>query len=731
MRIILFPLMLFSLTAYPQQDGNFPPPANPIVIRAVKTVEPIKIDGKLSEGVWQRVPGINNFFRTEPRQGGDYKYKTEAKIIFDEKNLYVGFFCADSLGKMGVRVQDLRRDFAWGENDIVSIQLDPQNLKQYSVSFQTTPYGNQRDLQNFNDNQTDNDWNSLWSVRTHQTDTGYFAEFSIPFKSLRYDKPSSEPISWGITLNRLARREYEQTVFPPIPQSYSIYRMTYAARLEGLELPPPSANVRVEPYVLFQDEETSQAGDVNSSNNFKVGGELKWAVNPYSVLDLTVNTDFAQADVDRAVNNLERFNIFFPERRQFFLENSGIWSGGSQTAIRPFFSRRIGLEGNFNATPAPIDAGARFTLRDEKKAIAGLYMHQRETNNSAAAGFTVIRYLKNYNQENNIGVMVTHRLDEASRDLGLETQNNTTVTIDGMIRPKDEITIQYMASGSRDFETNVNGAAARLWVAHNPNTHYLGYEGEYVDNKYNPAVGFVRQKNVIHHSPGGYYIWRPKGIPWIRRWDPGAFVDYYHDAEVVSNFQQARIYLFPVYILFTDGSFFEYAIFNNWQNINFDFAPLGISISEGNYFFTNHRIKLNTDQSKKVSVSGTYDWGDFYNGKKETVTAGLRLAPDPHVAFTADYEFNRLKGVGESWENLETNLVTAGARLAWNPRVQLSLFYQYNSFDDQGRWNVRASWEYRPLSFIYFVFNDTQTDLTQGNFSNQQIIGKITFLKQF
>ncbi|MEQ8304176.1 MAG: DUF5916 domain-containing protein [Cyclobacteriaceae bacterium] len=730
----VFILIQLSINLCAQDnDGNFPPPDQPPIIRAIRTASPIKIDGKLDEPDWQNAQATDNFFRTEPRQGGDYTYPTIARFLFDDRNLYVGFFCGDSLGRKGIRAQDLRRDFAWGENDIVSIQLDPQNLKQYCVSFQTTPYGNQRDLQNFNDNLIDNDWNSLWMVRTFQTDSGYYAEFAIPFKSLRYDLSSpGQPTYWGVTLNRLARRDYEQTVFPPIPQAYSIYRMTYAARLEGLELPPPSANVRIEPYLLFQDEHTDDpvSGKTNSSQ-FKLGGEAKWAINPNAVLDLTINTDFAQADVDRAVNNLERFNIFFPERRQFFLENSGIWSGGSQTSIRPFFSRRIGLQGNFNATPAPIDAGARFTLRDEQKAIAGLVMRQRETDASPAANFAVGRYLKNYGSQNNVGIMVTHRQDEDSEALGLQEANNSTVTVDGLIRPKDEWTIQYMVSGSRDYETNTNDAAGRLWVAHNPNTHYFGYIAEYVGKNYNPAMGFVRQKNVIYHSPGGYWIWRPKSLPWIRRWDPGFFVNYYHDADDPSNFQQANIYLFPVYIFFKDNSFFEFSTYTNWQKINFDFAPLGIQISQGDYFYVNQRIKFNTDQSRKYALSGIYDWGGFYNGHKETITAGLRFVPDPHLAFTADYEYNHLKGVGESNENLETHLVTGGARLALNPRVQLSLFYQYNSFDDQGRWNVRASWEYRPLSFIYFVFNDTRTELTEGPLATQQVIGKITFLKQF
>lgn len=590
---------VYYLTA--QEVENFPPPTKAPEIRAIRTNEDIKVDGKLIEDSWKKAPVTHDFFRIEPRQGGVYQYQTQVRLLYDEKNLYVGVFCADSLGKKGIRVQDLRRDFNWGENDAFGIQLDPQNLKQYCVSFQTTPYGNQRDMQNFNDNNTDNNWNALWTVRTHQTDSGYLAEFAIPFKSIRYERSEeADSVTWGVTFTRLARREYEQTVFPAIPQSFSPYRMTYAAKLKGLTVPEPSANVRVEPYFLYQYEDTNAGAD----NNVKLGGDIKWAINPRSVLDLTFNTDFAQADVDQAVNNLERFNVYFPEKRQFFLENSGIWAGAADRSVIPFFSRTIGLQGNFNAEPARIDGGTRYTMRNDDRSIAGLYIHQAQTANSPAASFAVGRYLQNYGKENNVGVMLTHRLDEASNELATQQSNNTTLTVDGLIRPKSELTFSYLLSGSRDNSNDTLGLAGKLFAGYNTNKFYLGWQTNFVTEDYNPDMGFVFQKNVIWHNPGGYYIWRPKNIPWIRRFDPGAFFNYYHDASNPDNFQQASIYLFPVYVYFTDGSFFEYAVYPTWQNINFDFAPLGIPIAQDEYYYTRHQINYNSDQSRKFSVSG-------------------------------------------------------------------------------------------------------------------------------
>ncbi len=736
MIFLRFQLMLFislgNFILLAQDDQNFPPPPTAPIVKAQKVNDDIKIDGKLDERAWQEANVITDFFRMEPRQGGDYLYDTEVKILYDEKNLYVGAFCQDSVGKAGVRAQDLRRDFSPWDNDVFYIQLDPQNLKQYCVSFQTTPYGNQRDLQAFNDTNRDSDWNALWTVRTHRTDSGYYAEFAIPFKSIRYDvSQGGDSVTWGITLSRLARRDYELSVFPAIPQSFSPYRMTYAARLEGLEVPEPSANVRIEPYLLYQYDEVDEADEIMSDGDLKFGGDVKWAINPRSVLDLTFNTDFAQADVDRAVNNLERFNIFFPERRQFFLENSGIWAGSNNNYIVPFFSRTIGLQGNFNAQPARIDAGTRYTMRNENLSIAGLYIRQAGTSSLPTANFGAFRYLQNYGKENNVGLMITHRLDESVESTNDLESHNSTFTIDGLIRPKDEVTVSYMLSGSKDNSNDTLGVAGRFFTGYSANKVYLGWLTNFVSPDYNPDMGFVFQKNVIHHSPGAYYIWRPKNIPWIRRYDPGAFFNFYHDFDNPGNFQQANIYLFPVYVYLTDGTFFQYAIFPTWQNINFNFSPLGVRIEEDSYYYTRHQFNFNSDRSAKISVSGSLNWGSFYNGKRTTVEGGIRIAPIPHAALTIDYEFNNIVALGENLEDLETHLITVGSRFALNPRIQLSAFYQHNSFDDQGRWNVRASWEYQPLSFVYLVFNDTKIDGFETPFQEQQLVGKVTFLKQF
>ncbi|MEO1032503.1 MAG: hypothetical protein AAFX55_13920, partial [Bacteroidota bacterium] len=179
------------------------------------------------------------------------------------------------------------------------------------------------------------------------------------------------------------------------------------------------------------------------------------------------------------------------------------------------------------------------------------------------------------------------------------------------------------------------------------------------------------------------------------------------------------------------NSFFEASFTPTWQNINFDFSPLGIAIDQDNYQYTRYTLRYNTDQSKKLSGAFSYNFGNFYNGTRNTIRASARYAPIPQVAMNVDYEHNNINGLGLNNSNLDTDLYTANLRLALNPRVQLSTFYQYNSFDEQGRWNVRFSWEYQPLSFIYIVFNDIEIDAFNPVSRSRQFISKITFLKQF
>lgn len=531
----------------------------------------------------------------------------------------------------------------------------------------------------------------------------------------------------------MARRDYEQTVFPAIPQAFSPYRMTYAAQLKGLELPPPSVNFRIQPYGLFQTSiSTNNLGEKIRKNEWKAGGEIKWAVTPSSVLDLTFNTDFAQADVDRAVNNLTRFNVFFPERRQFFLENSGIYAGADGQGLKPFFSRTIGLSNfQFNSDPIPINVGTRFTDRNQKRTLAGLYVHQRGTDFQAPVSFSLLRYLKNYGNQNNIGIMLTQRNDENEPEKGFEAQSNTTLTLDGLIRPKDTWTITYLASASRQNTNDSIGFAGSFFAGWFPNNWYAGWVTRLVDKKYLPGMGFVFANNTIYSNPGGYYIWRPeKGwlAKWVRRWDPGFFVNWYQTTSTFAT-QELSVDVFPLYIITKSNGLISYTASPTVQNYDFSFPILGQTIIPGRYEFTRHAFRYRMDQSKKVSLDSRFTFGKYFNGSLTNLSMNSRIAPIPHIAAEFSYEHNSFTDFGAEVADLTTDLFTAGIRLAPNPRIQVSGFYQYNTYDKQGRINLRGSWEFAPLSFLYLVFNESNFQNT--TIQNQSGIAKVSYLRQF
>lgn len=710
----------------------FPPPAVPPVVRAVRATSPITVDGRLDEAAWQAAPLLRNFRQVEPNQGQPAHPDTQVRIVFDAQSLYIGAFCLDSLGAAGVRVPDMRRDFDFFEHDLFGVGFDPFLTKRNVMSFQTNPYGAQRDLQVFDDNLFDRDWDALWKVRTTRTDSGWVAEMQLPWATLRYPAGGKNPTDtteWGINFVRLARRSNQTSGFPGWPRAYTNARMSYAAVVRGLEPPPAAANIRVQPYVVVQQDRRREAGDqpVDIDTKVKVGGDVKWAINPHAVLDLTLNTDFAQADADRQVINLRRFNVFFPERRQFFLENAGLFAP-STPLFQPFFSRTIGL--GDNGLPLLLTGGARYTDRTVGRGIGGLYVRQKEDDFAGGqnpAHFGVGRYLKNYGKQNNVGLLVTSRYDEEGQ--GRSYGQNTTVSVDGLIRPAQPLTINYMLSGSLTRGGGGEGVAGHVGVSYSTNQYYVATQHSLITERYLPVMGFVARQNLIYHNPNGYLIWRPTWKPkFIRSIEPGFDIQVYQGASD-QRFQEGLMRLYPLYLVFQSGARLVGTYEFNRQNLPVDFDPVGILIAKGNYTYHRAELSYSSDLSRKVSVSGYAVTGGYYNGQLHTASGTVRYSPSAHVALRVLSEYNALRGVGLGGQNQDAWLLGPEARLSLNPRVQLTAFYQYSSASKLARWNVRASWEFQPLSYVYLVFNDLADSGLDSR--QQQTIGKVSYIKQF
>lgn len=732
MKRLAFWIIINAVTGNCLAQVTFEPPEEPERVQAVRANEPINIDGEMDEISWLAASGITAFIQKDPVQGSAVSMPTEAKILFDEEYLYVGAVCKTTNGKADIRTQNMQRDFNYFQNDMFGIAIDGFLDKRNAMAFQTNPHGTQREILVMDDQIFNREWSGLWKVRTQISDSAWTVEMAIPWKTLRYP-PGCDKM--GMILTRNIRSNNEYASYPAVPRAFNVYRMPYEAVLSGIEPPPPSANVQVTPYVLINNERSSVDGEVvQEDTDFKAGGEIKWVTGPNSVLDFTFNTDFAQADVDRQVVNLTRFSVLFPERRQFFLEGNEIYSMAAWDELQPFFSRRIGLDDNGN--PIPIDAGIRFTNRNEKQNIGLLAIRQREDGNTPAANFAVARYSANFSSQGRVGGMATLRHDEA--DASGQSKTNVTATIDGFFRPTQQINSFWMVSASKSSGAiSDEGLSGATWTYYSNNWIYLGHVQAFVTSEYNPRAGFISANNYMLTSPAFELRLRPAWLPGlIRQYSPGITTYFYHYLDDLS-FREGFVSYNPFSVELQNGSEFSYSLRTNWQSLRDTFSPVGINIFPGEYEYTSHRFSYSGDFSRKVAISAAYRFGGYFNGNLNTFSSSLRFAPLPQVQLTADYQFNRLINLGEERRTEETHLVGTELRLALNPRVQLISFLQYNTTSERTTLNSRFVWEYQPLSYIYLVYNDNRQDFSAEETDNisrlhdQQGIFKVTFLKQF
>jgi hypothetical protein len=734
---LLLILVITTSIAFGQDADIFKPDSVKKSIEATQISSSLRIDGIMNDSEWQKIKPTSGFTQIEPFQGRKPTNETEVKVLYNKQYLYFGIFARDSLGKKAIRATDFKRDFNFRQHDMVALSFDGFNDKRNAMALVTNPYGVQRDLLSFDDLYYDTDWDGLWRVRTSRTDSGWVAEMAIPWQTLRYPKTTETIQNWGFNVFRSRRMSNEQTAFSPYPRSFSNLRMTYAGVLKNLQPPPPSTNVRIQPYFLTSYDNYNGGKIAKpSETNFKLGGELKWAINPNAVLDLTTNTDFAQADADRQVNNVTRFSVFFPERRQFFLENASLFGvgvgpnpdfSGGNMQVQPFFSRRIGLDNKGN--PIPIDAGGRFVYRSLKRNFGVIAMRQREVGDSPATNFFVGRFSENFGKQSRIGGLVTVK----NRPDG----SNIVGAIDGFFRLGQSHSLNTMAVYSTSTNGGKKGFSGFAQYYYTTNQFKVWWTQSVVTKDFNPEMGFVSRSDVVGTTPGIFFYNRGNWLPkkYIRAFEPGIMTEFYHQAST-GKLIERQININPIWFNFQNGGFMGYLVNPTFQFLPEPFQPLGTTISVGSYNYVRQQIYASTDPSKMLNMTIQHDWGTYFNGKLVANDIKVQFAPIPHVSIIGRFNRNHFKKVGDELTTKNVDLYSIEGRFALNPRVQLISFIQKNSENNLQNYNIRLSWEYQPLSYIYFVYNHRGFDnVEQPNIIRYQtenhVIAKISYLKQF
>lgn len=705
---------------------------------ARRTTARLVIDGRLDETDWRLAPVGGDFVQARPDFLPTTRYPSTVRVLYDDEHLYIGAFNHDSAGLSSLRMPDLRRDFEPPENDVFGVTIGPMGDRRTVLQFSTTPLGSQADVQAFDGGDASNfNWDALWRVRTTRADSGWVAEFAIPWRSLRYAPGLT---SWDINFVRNTRRVAQWSAWMPYPRQLSSWRISYGGVLDSIKPPPPRTNIRVRPYVLGSNTTDRSAGAFNGRTG-DVGGEVIWAPTANSLLEATVNTDFAQADVDRQVVNLTRFNVFLPERRQFFLENADLLNAGGLGSgtiggiggvsgryfVQPFFTRRIGL--GDDGTPRPIDAGVRYAYRSGRTTAGALAMRQAALGSQGATNFGVVRGSGFFGRATRIGATAAVREGDVTDSNGdVLSRRNVVVAMDALTRLGELVQFTGMVSAST--EDGRTGFAGTYGITRNTNTSLAGVLGAVVTQSYNPQMGFVSRPNVIMTNPFATWTlqprWLPSSLVWLRHGPNGVvFNDPQSGALQESNLTYAGE------LLFRNGATISPSLEHNLQRPNLA-VPLfpSVEIAPGSYDYVRAGVTARSDQSAAVAATLTASTGAFFDGSLSRAEVTTRWSPSPYVSLRASYEVNRLRSLGTRDSSFTTHLAGPELRVFLNPRIQWSAFYQYNTAIERASLNARFSWEFLPLSYLYVVYNDRQA--VQGGTSPmaRSLIVKLSWLGQ-
>ena len=689
-------------------------------LRAVRIPEALTIDGQLDEEWYRTTMPIDGFVQSEPNEGEPTTEKTEVWIFFDDETLYVGARNYDSQPERIV-ANDMRRDArTLTQHDHFVISLDTFHDRRNGLIFMVTPSGAMRDEAFVDERNTNVDWNTVWDAKVRRFDDRWTVEMAIPFKSLRY-RPGMG--TWGIQILRQIRWKNERTWVSLQPRQFgpAPFRVSLAATLVGLETPPLSKNIEIKPYAiagLTTDRNTSPTPITNDRSG-DVGLDVKYGVTGGLTADFTVNTDFAQVEEDEQQVNLTRFGLFFPEKREFFLEGQGIFNfggtagrggggsgggarGGSDTPVL-FFSRQIGLS---QGRPVPILGGGRLTGRvgDFNVGLVNIHTDDEPSVEAVDTNFTVLRVRRDVLQRSTVGALFTNR-SVSARGPGA----SQTYGVDGIFSLYTNVRVDaYVArtqtSGLAGDDLSYRGSYDYNHDRYGANFAYLA-----VGEHFNPEVGFLRRTNFRRASTTLRFSPRPRAARVVRKYYYTGGLTYITTG---TGRLESRQDTAGFRTEFQNGDNLNLNYERNYEllEVPFRIAP-GVTIPVGGYSFGQARASYQLGTQRSVSGTVSVGRGTFYTGTQTAASYRGRIAIHPQLALDPSISFNWIDLPQGSFT---TKLFSTRVTSPLTPRMYVSGLFQYNSRADSFNSNVRLRWEYQPGSELFVVFTEGRDTLGAG-----------------
>ena len=680
-----------------------------------------EIDGDvLGEAIWDDIVPVTGFLQNTPDEGQPASERTEVRIIYTEDTVYFGIVAYVS-DPSTIIVSDSRRDSSLGDTDSFQIIIDTYLDKQNGFVFGTNPAGLEYDGQVTNEGQGSGrfgggvrrsgsqqqrgsgggfnvNWDGVWQVGAEISEIGWTAEIAIPFRTLRY--PSGDVQTWGLNFQRNIRSRNEQSYWAPLPRQFRLHRLSLAGELQGIEV-PPQRNLKLTPYVL--GEALRRTDDTKTTALGDFGADLKYSITPSVTLDLTYNTDFAQVEVDDQRVNLDRFNLFFPEKRAFFLENAGLFSVGQPGQLEVFFSRRIGI--GESGGQIPILGGGRLSGKVGNNTNVGFLNIQTESVNATGTpsnNFTVARVRQDFQNRSNVGAMFVNR--GGTGNLAGERDYNRSYAVDGRWGIGQAGTVSGFAA--QTDTPGLEGDTHAFNMAANYDSERYQLRGGFteVGPNFNPEVGFYARRGYRRSDASVRTTFRPENPLGILEWFPHA--SHYTIWNFVTGQQETQYTHLDNGIEWRNGYQVSTGVNLTKEGVlePFQIFP-GVTVPVDTYDHAEAVIRFNTNRGAPLSFTFRATVGGLFGGDR--VQMGPEVSMRVGETFNAQLSWSR-NDIDLPGGAFVTNLGSVRLNYSFTTRMFVQALVQYNDRADLWSANIRFALLSDANTGLFIVYNDTQ-----------------------
>ena len=687
-----------------------------------KTEFPVIIDGKMEEPGWSAAEKATDFFMITPMDTTYADLRTDVRLTYDDENIYlfvVNYLSEDFQGEYVV--ESLRRDFNFGRNDNFLLALDTYDDQTNGFSFGANAAGAEWDGMMSDGGSMNLNWDNKWKSVVVQHDNRWVFEAAIPFKSIRYNR---ENLMWGMNFSRYDLSTFEKSGWAPVPRQFPSVSLAFTGYLIW-DQPPPSAgsNISIIPHVLGGIDHDFQAEDSRSYTR-DAGVNAKIGVGSSMNIDLTINPDFSQVEVDEQIIDLDRFEIFFPERRQFFLENEDLFASFGNRNVRPFFSRRIGLD-------APIHAGGRLSGQVSKNWRLGVMNMQTgsvDDTSTPSQNYSVLALKRRISARSNIGLLLVNRENTGDMNNPGSASYDRNIGVEANLATDDDLW-QSKITFLKSFSPNDNDRSLSHVgsVNYNDGNFEFEWEQEYVGEDYTADVGFVPRRGYLRANPDMRYLFFPEGNGYILSHGPGfQNTVYFNESLEMTDYENRLSYR----LNFRDGSNVEAYLSNTFVELFQLFDPISISnefldIGSEHRWYSSGMTYNSRAQSLLTYSLGTQYGGFYADGKRLLIMSQLGYRFQPFVNLSLSVNYNHLD-LPEPWGVNDFWLIGTRFDVTFTKNLYLTSFTQYNEQRDNININTRLQWRFQPASDLFIVYTDNYLP-NNFNVKNRAVLLKLTY----